>query len=239
MPPQYDWPFCTLEPEWFDDDLPLSRDNFDAADILGMEHIPDITLVHLCGAPRNATVDMYSDGQALIFEVTHSSLIPTRNHIEVRLSPDRQFYVYLKQIHYGANAPDGIGAATLCRIVRACLALGIGSIHAYALGGRKTATPKGMQRFLGYYAWPRYGFDGAFGGQDDEPLIGHYPYLPAGVADGSVRSLHQLLDREGGVQFWFVNGTARNVRFEVAAGSLSMLRLDKYLTDKGIRDYGF
>ncbi|WP_162877957.1 hypothetical protein [Trinickia diaoshuihuensis] len=49
----------------------------------------------------------------------------------------------------------------------------------------------------------------------------------------------QLLDREGGPQFWFVNGTAGSVRFEVETGSYSMLTLDKYLTDKGTRDYGF
>ncbi|WP_442808308.1 hypothetical protein [Trinickia soli] len=187
--------------------------------MLGMDHVADTTLAHLCGAPRNATVDMYSDGQALIFEVTHPSLIATHNRIEVRTDPDRRFYVYLNKIHYGANAPAGIGVAMLCRIVRACLALGIGSIHGYAIGGRKTATPKGMQRFLGYYAWPRYGFDGVFGEQDDQPLIAHYPHFPAGIADGSVRSLQRLLDREGGPHFWFVNGTARSVRFDVAAGS--------------------
>ncbi len=239
MSSPYDRPVCTLEQEWFDDDLPVSRDEVDAADMLGMADVTDTTLVHLCGAPRDATIEMFSDGQALIFEVRHRSLIPTHNRIEVRVDTDRRLFVYFNKIDFGANAPAGIGVAMLCRIVRACLALGIGSIRGYAIGGRQTATPPGRQRFMGYYAWPRYGFDGTFGGADDEALRAYYPHFPAGVASGAVRSLNHLLDQAGGAQYWFVNGTARAVCFEVAAFSGSMLMLNKYLSDKGIRDYGF
>ncbi|RDU97515.1 hypothetical protein DWV00_16640 [Trinickia dinghuensis] len=65
--------------------------------------------------------------------------------------------------------------------------------------------------------WPELPSECLTTESDQDLLLAHYPHLPAGVADGSVRTLHRLLDREGGPQFWFVSVDAVARPFSVAS----------------------
>ncbi|ALP68587.1 hypothetical protein [Paraburkholderia caribensis] len=118
----------------------------------------------------------------------------------------------------------------LWRVVRACMWLGIPYIAGFAVGGRRYQTPAAGERLAGYYAWPRLGFDAPIT-PDDAQFFGHLPYHPEGLA--TVQQLSGLLDKEGGPAFWKMNGTHRDVGFEVAAGSKNVQILRKYLIDKG------
>lgn len=119
------------------------------------------------------------------------------------------------------------------------MSLGIPRIDLYAVGGRDCADEApGGGRIGGYYAWPRLGFDGAVLSSghveqaDDLSLHNKLPFFPEGLAGGSLKTLHHLLEKPGGKEFWLIGGGERPLTFTVAPSSPSVLRLNKYLTDK-------
>jgi hypothetical protein len=148
-----------LELTLFDNELAIERNELDIEDCLGLtDAISDPTLIHLCGAPTGATVEVYSDGQFLTFEVRHPTLIRSMNKVSVGHIGNRLSLV-LELVDLSDDAPSGLGAVILWRIVRACLSLQIDRIFGHAVGGRFYQTPAQGERLAGYYAWPRFGFE--------------------------------------------------------------------------------
>ncbi|WP_155741422.1 hypothetical protein [Burkholderia territorii] len=222
----------TLESRWFDDALWVDRRDVDPDDCHGFENVGAETITQLCGAPAGCTIRLSSDGQALFFEATGSNYLAQPAKVSMRLDSNGRPYLHIDLVYLVAAAPDGLGAAMLWRIVRACHALNIPRVSLQAVGGRKMASLADGQRLLGHYVWPRFGFDGRVHAPDDAAFFSQFPYFPAGVADGAVASLLDLFERRGGRQFWLVAGETRWLWFEVAPTSRSVLTLYKYLTDK-------
>lgn len=222
-----------VESKWFSPALPVNRANVDPGDMQGFDSIGDETIIELCGAPAGAGVELWCDGQALFFEVAGSNYLAATNTVSFHIDLTGEPYLYVDIIHLVESAPAGLGAAMLWRMVRACATLGIPRILLSAVGGRDCGALPGGARVLGYYVWPRYGFDGQVQSAQDATFFEQFPNFPAGLADGTVQSLLDLLALPGGREFWLVGGRVRDVTFEVASTSRSVLTLHRYLTDKG------
>ncbi len=225
------------ETTFFDDRLTIGRNDLDLAALLGASNeVPDELLVALCGAPAGSDVQTYLDSAGkLTFAVTHPTLIRSENRISVFQTTDARV-LELRAIDLADSAVTGLGATMLWRIVRACDTLGIARIIALAVGGRKAPPEPGGPRLHGYYAWPRFGFDAPIPGThaDEAALFQFFQSYPAGLADGSLRSLRTLYATRFGRDFWRVAGSHRWVTFDVAPHSASVLTLRDYLIEKGI-----
>ncbi|MBZ5789525.1 hypothetical protein K8353_05325 [Burkholderia contaminans] len=227
------------EATFFDDRLAIERNDLDIAALLGVDcPVSDKLLVSLCGAPAGSDVQTYLDSTGkLTFAVTHPTLIRSENRITVFQTADRRV-LELSAIDLADSATAGFGAAMLWRIVRACDTLGIARISALAMGGRKSPPEPGGPRLLGYYAWPRFGFDAPIPGvhADEADLFQYFQGYPVGLADGSLRSLRMLYATRIGRDFWRAAGSHRWVTFDVAPHGTSVLALRDYLIEKGIYD---
>ncbi|VWD54286.1 hypothetical protein BLA18110_07936 [Burkholderia lata] len=226
-----------FEATFFDDALPVERNELDIPALLGVDdEVPDELLVSLCGALTGSTIEAYlEDTTRLTFEVTNPTFIASTNKVSIIRRADGDV-LELGKIDLVDDTIPGLGAVMLWRIVRACDALGISRITAYAVGGRKAAVVPGGPRLSGYYAWPRFGFDAAIPHQsgDEAALFQYFPGYPDGLADGRLQSLRALFGARLGRYFWRVAGTDRWMTFDVAPQSQSVLTLENYLKEKGI-----
>jgi hypothetical protein len=209
----------TLESRWFTDEVWVDRSEVDADDCHGFENVGAETITQLCGAPVGSEIRLSSDGQALFFEVSGSSYLVQPAKVSVRRDMYERPYLHIDLVYLAAAAPDGLAAAMLWRMVRACHALNIPRITLQAVGGRKMASLADGQRVLGHYVWPRYGFAGRVQAASDVEFFRQFPYFPSGVADGAVDSLLELFEQPGGRQFWLVAGETRSLSFEVEPNS--------------------
>ncbi|WP_176042400.1 hypothetical protein [Burkholderia stabilis] len=225
------------ETTYFDDRLAVDRNDLDIAALLGVDgDVSDALLVSLCGAPAGSEIEAYLDSASrLTFSVTHSALIRSENRVSVFRKSDTSA-LELSAIDLDDHAVAGLGAAMLWRIVRACNTLGIARISALAAGGRKVAPKPGGRRLFGYYAWPRFGFDAPIPDEqgDEAALFQYFRNDPAGLADGSLRSLRALYATRPGRDFWRVAGSHRWMTFDVTPHGKSVQTLQKYLIEKGI-----
>ncbi|PCE30224.1 hypothetical protein [Burkholderia ubonensis] len=222
-----------IEAAWFDHaPVTVDRSAVAPADQQGFDVVDDETITHLCGAPGGATIRMTRDRNALKFDIRHATYLESVNTVSVHRTPAFR-YLYLDFIHLKQDAPRGMGAAMLWRMVRACDTLGLAQIQCHAAGGINMPALANGDRVMGYYAWPRYGFDGPFiVTQADQDIADLFPYFPEGLTDGSVSTLSELFETSGGPQYWMVAGDARDLAFEVAASSPSVITLHRYLNEK-------
>jgi hypothetical protein len=224
----------TVESDWFVDVVSVDRSEVDPDDCLGFDDDRDAAITHLCGAPEDAGIQLSSDGQALTFEAYGCKYFEAPAKVKIKRDPHDRPYLHVDFVHLKPDAPAGFAAAMLWRMVRACHALNIPRITLQAVGGRTMQSFQNGERVLGYYAWPRFGFDGRVQADGDAALFRQFLHFPAGVADGSVASLLDLYDRPAGRPFWLIAGTTRSLAFEVAPASRSVLTLHNYLTEKGL-----
>lgn len=222
-----------VEREWFSQALPVDRTDVDPGDMQGFDVIADETIIELCGAPVGAGVMLRFDGQALFFDVVGSNYLRGMNTVSLHVDHVGEPYLYVDFIDFVETAPAGLGAAMLWRVVRACAALQIPRILLSAVGGRGYGPLPDGTRVMGYYAWPRYGFDGEVQSAEDARFFQQFPHFPEGLADGTARSLLDLFASPGGREFWLVGGRTRDLTFEVASTSRSVITLHRYLTNKG------
>ncbi|WP_175720166.1 hypothetical protein [Burkholderia anthina] len=222
-----------VESQWFVDAVPIDRSNVAPANFLGFDTVQDEGITHLCGAPADANISLSSNGQALKIQASRSKYFVQPTEVEIRRDPQNAPYLHIGLVYLEADAPPGFAAAMLWRIARGCHTLGISRITLEAVGGRTTGAAGDGQRITGYYAWPRYGFEGLVQDPADTALFRQFRHFPAGVSDGSVTSLLDLFSRRGGRQFWLIAGTRRALAFEVAPTSRSVITLYKYLNEKG------
>ncbi|KAG8150004.1 hypothetical protein [Burkholderia catarinensis] len=225
------------ETTYFDDRLEVDRNDLDISALLGVDgNVPDALLVSLCGAPAGSEIQAYVDSaNRLTFSITHPTLIRSENRVSVFRKSDVSA-LELGTIDLVDHAIAGLGAAMLWRIVRACDMLGIARISALAAGGRKAAPKPGGRRLFGYYAWPRLGFDAPIPDRhgDEAALFQYFQGDPAGLADGSLRSLRALYETRFGREFWRVAGSHRWMTFDVTPHGKCVQTLQKYLIEKGI-----
>lgn len=117
------------------------------------------------------------------------------------------------ELFRSAVAPPHSGARALARMVAAYKNYGIKRIEAEAARG-------GDYNMVGYYVWPRLGFDA--------PLEA-YDMASAPRALRKASSLHALFRLPGGRKYWRKHGWTIDASFDLTPGSRSMRRLEEYL----------
>ncbi len=230
----------------------VDRNGLNIPALLGGYPLSDDDICHLSGAPGGSRVmcvlkqtwlpaEIGADkpDPGLYFYVRHQ-FIPTANCIGLGVVPHadgtRSLRMYLKDVSFNAaTAPPGLAGAMLARIARRCLSLGVGSMRLLAAGGRTWQDMAPGQRWGGYAAWARYGFDMPLEACD-VILLGQFPYFPAHlVGPPHCATVQEVLRTADGLNWWKLCGTGHFMSFDCSnhtAASIALL--DSVLAAKGI-----
>lgn len=214
--------------------------------------LSDEDIAHLSGAPAGAHVvcaykPSWSPAEigadrpdpGLYFYVDHPN-IPGKNCIGLCLlggpgiSPF--FSLYVKDVSFTkGSAPSGLAGAMIARMARRCLQRGVVSMRMLAAGGRLWRDMVPGQRWGGYAAWARYGFDMPLH-HDDVGLLQHFPYFPAHLNGSPVcATVQDVVKSPDGVDWWKICGTGHFMTFDCSSpSSPSIAVLDSVLAAKGI-----
>lgn len=117
-----------------------------------------------------------------------------------------------------ANAPDGFILRLFSQQVAAAARYDYARILTYAAG-----KPGGHMN--GYYTWPRIGYDGTFSAEESAKL-------PENLR--TAQTVQDLMASPEGRQWWKTNGWAKELSFDLKAGSRSRQVLENYLVERKI-----
>ena len=106
-------------------------------------------------------------------------------------------------------------------------ALGVKHIEATAHCDRLDRDEQGRERWSGYYAWPRMGFDGPIPGTSLGRL--RDSGLPAKIANA--KNISEVMEHKAGRDWWRKNGDSIDVKFDLEHGSPYLRRLNSYLKE--------
>lgn len=115
-------------------------------------------------------------------------------------------------------ALPGVGLESFTRQVLGARALGVKRILTFAAGSYEE-----RNEWIGYYVWPRFGFQADLTILEQETLP-----LPLQGA----KTIHDLMKREEGIEYWFRWGFGRDMIFHLDARSSSIKTLILYWREK-------
>jgi hypothetical protein len=123
--------------------------------VLGQKATPR-HVASMVGAPDDATVNMRVDGNTVTVSTTHPLFKGPQTRY-VRRAKDGSLSVVNESFELADSAPPGLGSKIFSDQVAALRAAGVGRIECLALHGPKSGG--GENHYVGYYAWPRMGYD--------------------------------------------------------------------------------
>jgi hypothetical protein len=212
----------------------------------------DREICHLVGAPsgsdiKYAIVKTWGNTGAdnpppgLYFEIRNSKYIDGKNVVGiVDLGDGVGHQIYIKDVHFKESAPPGMVALMLKRMVGFCQRKNISRISLLAAGGRLWPSMGNGERWGGYYAWARLGFDMElepkgiaqhFSGGLHYNLFSLFPFFPDRL--DACATVQDVIQVKGGLDWWRSCGSGWFMEFECTQGSKSATILDKYLKSKG------
>jgi hypothetical protein len=229
----------------------VARNGLDVARLVGFA-LTDDDIANLSGAPGGSNVscvykpvwfphEIGSDRPqpGLYFYVDHPS-IPSKNCIGLCLirpaGAAPYFIVYVKDVSFvSGSAPPGLAGAMIARMARRCTALGVNSMWMLAAGGREWADMVPGQRWTGYAAWARYGFDMPLI-PSDVGLLQHFPYYPSHLkGPPACTRVQEVVKTPDGMEWWKMCGTGHFMSFDCSnLNTTSVAVLDSALASKGI-----
>lgn len=128
----------------------------------------------------------------------------------------------MKAKHIGG----GIGSRSVCIEIMEAARLGyFNRIRAFAVGDHLACS--GAQPLMGYFMWPRMGFDGPI----PATLLDHSDLPPA---HANARRLVDLMTTKEGQAFWKRHGSSLWLEFDLSADSASWKTLRNHLAAKRI-----
>ncbi|WP_373988375.1 hypothetical protein [Duganella sp. BuS-21] len=224
-------------------------------DALGIK-LTDEQLAALCGAPSGSTVEAEFIDEAMqeISEVNDKEKveeIPPGLHLKVKNKDYINDYnhvilypageedgpismeVYVKLVDFRSGAAKGksftgVGGYMIARIVRMMKQLkNFTKIRLQAAGGRTWKSRKPGERWYGYVAWPRYGFDMELRDFTTQ-MFPFFQHQPVGLSS-CVRVSQVLALGKDGEAFWKAVGDGWDMTFDVTANCSSIEKLSKCL----------
>jgi hypothetical protein len=149
--------------------------------------------------------------------------------------------LYNSSFFLDPHAPDGTGLEVFAAQVEAARENGeFGKIHVYA-ARQDSDDPK--ERMVGYYTWPRFGYDGDFSASSAmERAIQREPIewqRDMGFIDASGRwttsgvSMSKLMSTKTGRDLWREHGDSIELDFDLDEDSVSSTVLANYLKERG------
>lgn len=184
-------------------------------------------LIELSGAFADSELIVKYNKMAIILEVKHHAV---REMVrELFFDLDKNCWVIHNtdfRIHpsfFGHN----LAARSIAIQANAARRVGAGRITTLGVGNFRTARyPELSQQWVGYWIWPRLGFDA-----DIPAAIKHF--LSANL-QGCCR-ISDLIATPDGMHEWLVHGGEVSLEFDLAEGSKSWAVLDCYTAERNIR----
>lgn len=207
--------------------------------------LTDRHLVKLVGAPTNSkirlelkhdwTEEEVADGEevprGLLVTIENEKYYDTPAEVVVFLDglKDRPA-VYVKLIMFRDNPElKGIAGHMISIMANAAKELpGATRLKLWAAGGLLWEDLAPGERWGGYAAWPKYGFDCVIP-SPTKILIPHFRYFPPGLS--GCQHVSDVLSLRGGKEFWRVAGEGSYMNFALRSGSNSWIVLDKFLNE--------
>lgn len=182
-------------------------------------------LAAIAGAPDDAekvVISVYDASKSRQLEVEVRSPTVTMTRIVERPHDSagraRSIYNFFFEVEK-AVAGKGLGTDIFAAQVRAAARRGFTTIVARA----ERDDPEGM---VGYYVWPRLGYDAAIPGD----VAGDLPPTLA-----AARKISDLMKSEEGRAFWKRHGKTTEMTFDLTPGSLSRRALESYVKERAAR----
>lgn len=211
--------------------------------------LSDTELIALCGAPIKSKLEL-----SYVPASTSGEITPEGVKVEIDNSTyfDHPmgliFYidtkgnrgVYIKLVVVGKSTPIAATSGLILEsMLRANDAISKASdkfseYRMLAAGGRSWANiGSSKQRWGGYAAWPRYGFNMPLS-QETLDMFPHFPYVPplGKSAIGTCNTVFELLALNKGRDFWDLVGDGWYMNFDTASGSKNRIALTSYLSEK-------
>lgn len=209
-------------------------------------------IIGLCAVPNGATVKLKSKTKWTKAEIPDGEQVPVGLHVSVT-QPDlfaepSEFMVfdeasghrslYYKLVIARARPLSnpvillkGMGGEMVRRSVAIARQLRFGRIRMLAAGGRTWPDRDDSgNRWLGYLAWPRYGFNMLLL-ESDRELFGHFQHYPRELS--TCKSVLALLSLDGGPDYWKACGSGSYMEFDLQDGSDSVRKLQAWLDSTG------
>lgn len=134
-----------------------------------------------------------------------------------------------EQIRIDDDSPfKNQGAYLFAEQVKELRSLGFSAIHCRALGKGKG---KGTSSFVGYYVWPRLGYNAEILGESLRQLPAEFKSKLGNNPD-----ILSLMALPGGKEWWRKNGESLDCDFDLRDGSRSMQVLEMYMEERRKRD---
>jgi hypothetical protein len=229
----------------------VNRNGLDISRLVGYA-LTDDDIAQLAGAPGGATIDcVYKPSWTVaetgadrpdpgLYFYVHHTFILGHNCIGLCLVHDgvapTHFRLYVKDVSIApGGAPPGFAGVMVARMARACLRLGVVEMKLLAAGGRLWPDMAAGQRWGGFVAWVRYGFDMPLL-HHDVGLLPEFPHFPAHLSGPPPCATAQdVVKTADGMSWWKVCGNGHFMTFDCSnPGSTSIAILDSALASKGI-----
>jgi hypothetical protein len=243
MPPARDWPKPTKAAIRLPVGDELAKLSEALTRILGAGAAPE-DIAHLVGALDDAIVHLGAgpDGQQIHARIEHADFEHWERHL--RQDKDGTVYVWNEKIRIRAGKQGaGIGTSVLRAQVENAFYGGIAYIACHA-AKVNAQNPDPQRSFSGYARWPKLGFDQTLdelekGTENADDVRKGTPSAFPEVAKmirarfgDNVESIQDLLDEEGGPEWWQINGVELyHAVFDLTAGSRSLKVFNEYLLD--------
>ncbi len=175
----------------------------------------DEEIAHAIGALDEARVEVMNVGDGIFFSI-HHPLIDTQERT-LRREWTGDLYFHNDYFRKARNAPPAVGITSFARQVMGSRLLNVRFIETDAAGD--ILSP----RFIGYYVWPRFGYNAELTEEERARL----PRKFAGA-----KTVADILQKKGGPDWWKAYGSGRVMEFELHEGSQSLQRLAAYIREK-------
>jgi hypothetical protein len=241
--PARDWPNPTNATVRLPEGQELAQVEAVRRTLLGADALPE-DLAHLAGALDDATVKLAvgPDGQQIHCRIEHPDFEYWERHL--RKDKEGKLYVWNEKMRIQPDKHHGgMGASRLRAQVENAYYGRIAYIACHA-ARVNAANPDPKRAFIGYVLWPRYGFDQDLDeleyGTDNADDVrkgtpAAFPEVARAIRDqfgDEVKSIRDLLEREGGLQWWQTNGVELyHAVFDLTAGSRSLKAFNDYWLD--------
>jgi hypothetical protein len=202
-------------------------------------------VIGLCAVPNDASVQLKSKVRWTKTEVPDGEQVPIGLHVRVTqqelFAEPSEFVIFrepneCRSLYYKlviARAEPlsdpgfllkGMGGEMIQRSVSTAQRLGFGRIRMLAAGGRTWPDRDEVtgNRWFGYLAWPRYGFNMPLL-DSDKGLFRHFEHFPRELS--TCNTVLALLSLAGGSDYWKVCGSGSYMEFDLREGSESAVKL--------------
>lgn len=188
--------------------------------------IDDWELQDLVMCPSHGTIVASPTTTGTVVVQAHSPHIQTGMWNEVEFRRDgNDIFLWIEWVMFNGNTPGGFGCCAFLRCAQAARRLGLARIDLLAAGGNSSKGRSWNPGFIGYYTWPRFGFDCLL----ERNMLQKVQQVPA------IANCRTVLDVMAiDAQWWKSNGDGLEMTFDLAQNSLSWQTLSTYMRSKAL-----